>query len=300
MEPSPLPPTDIASEPGKIQQVLRKHPLLNYFLLAYAISWLLSIPFILSDWGILHGDYKVWFVLKGFGPFLSAYILSWAIAGKSGTKGLRDQMRKRKAAWPWFVLVLLVIPLLLILGILVQPGSTLNFKGLSPILLASYPLTYVAVFFGGDPLGEEPGWRGFALPRLQQKFGALVGTLILGVLWTGWHLPDFLTSAQGGGPGTGLNTFLQNFPIFLALVMSFAVLLTWIYNKNNGSIFLALLAHASINTPQVVLVPLFPAITTTTLNLAALIGYGIPAILLILFTKGKLGYQPDQVQIQTD
>lgn len=93
---------------------------------------------------------------------------------------------------------------------------------------------------------------------------------------------------------------MQNFPIFLALVMSFAVLLTWIYNKNNGSIFLALLAHASINTPQVVLVPLFPAVTTTTLNLAALIGYGIPAILLIVFTKGKLGYKPDLVSTKVD
>lgn len=280
----------VSNKPGKVRQILRKHPLLNYFLLAYAISWLLSIPFILSEWGILHGDYKVWFVFKGFGPFFSAYILSWAIAGKGGMKRLREQLRQRKATWPWFVLVLLVIPLLLMVGILLQPGTTIGFKGLSPILLASYPLTYVAVLFGGGPLGEEPGWRGFALPRLQQKFGALIGTLILGVLWTCWHLPDFLTSAQGGGPGTGFNTFLQNFPIFLALVMSFAVLLTWIYNKNNGNIFLALLAHASINTPQVVLVPLFPAVTTTSLNLAALIGYGIPAILLLFMTKGQLGY----------
>lgn len=290
MEPSRLPTADIPAEPGKIQLTLRKHPLLYYFILAYAISWILSIPFILSEWGLIAGDQKVWFVFKGFGPFFSAYILSWAISGKGGMKRLREQLRQRKATWPWFMLVLLVIPLLLMAGILLQPGTTVGFKGLGPILLASYPLTYVAVLFGGGPLGEEPGWRGFALPRLQQKFGALVGTLILGVLWTCWHLPDFLTSAQGGGPGTGLNTFLQNFPIFLALVMSFAVLLTWIYNKNNGSIFLALLAHASINTPQVVLVPFFPAVTTTSLNLAALIGYGIPAVLLLFITKGKLGY----------
>jgi membrane protease YdiL (CAAX protease family) len=290
MEQSSILSDSTSGQGGKLQQALARHPLLNYFLLAYAISWILSIPFILSEWGLIAGDQKIWFVLKGFGPFISAYILSWAIAGKGGMKRLREQMRKRKAAWPWFMLVIMVIPLLLIAGILVQPGTTAGFKGLSPVLLASYPLTYAAVFFGGGPLGEEPGWRGFALPRLQQKFGALVGTLILGVLWTCWHLPDFLTSAQGGGPGTGISAFMQNFPIFLALVMSFAVLLTWIYNKNNGNIFLALLAHASINTPQVALVPLFPAVTTTSLNLAALIGYGIPAVLLLFITKGKLGY----------
>ena len=146
------------------------------------------------------------------------------------------------------------------------------------------------MLFGGGPLGEEPGWRGFALPRLQHNNGPLWGTLILGLLWTCWHLPDFLTSAQGGGPGTGFNSFLINFPIFLVLVMSLAIILTWIFNNTRGSIFIALLAHASVNTPQVVLVPLFPAVDTASLNLAAVIGFGIPALLILILTRGRIGY----------
>jgi uncharacterized membrane protein len=124
----------------------------------------------------------------------------------------------------------------------------------------------------------------------------LVGTLLLGVLWTGWHLPDFLTTAQGGGPGTGFSTFLSNFPIFFLLIMALAIIFTWIFNHTQGSIFIALLAHASVNTPQVVLVPLFPSLNTTTLNLAALIGFGVPALLILLFTRGKLGYLSYQNQ----
>ena len=152
------------------------------------------------------------------------------------------------------------------------------------------------VFFGGGPLGEEPGWRGFALPRLQSRYGALWGSLLLGLLWGGWHLPDFLTAAQGGGPGTGLAAFLVNFPTFMLLVLSLAILLTWIYNHTGGSIFISTLAHASVNTPQVALVPLFLAVGLTSLNLAALVGFGVPALLIVILSRGRLGYQPEEAQ----
>ncbi len=273
-----------------VRQAMREQPLLFFFLLAYAISWIVSIPYILSEWGILPGNLEIVFVLKSFGPFLAAFILTGVLEGPAGVQRLRQRIRQKRAGWPWYGFALLGIPALIILGILIQPGRTAGFTGLQPLLLVSYPLTFVAVFFGGGPLGEEPGWRGFALPRLQARFGALGGTLLLGLGWTCWHLPDFLTSAQGGGPGTGWAAFLVNFPIFLVLVMSIAVILTWVYNSTQGSIFMALLAHASVNTPQVVLAPLFPAVDTTSLNLAALLGFGAMALAILLLTRGRLGY----------
>ena len=84
----------------------------------------------------------------------------------------------------------------------------------------------------------------------------------------------------------------MNFPIFLALVTAIAVILTWVYNRTGGSVLMTILAHASVNTPQVVLVPLFPAVDVTRLNLAALIGFGLTAILILIFTRGTLGYNP--------
>jgi membrane protease YdiL (CAAX protease family) len=278
------------SPAGNLQYVLRQHPLFFYFLIAYAVSWILSIPFILSEWGVLHGDFRIIFVLKSFGPFLAAYLMTGITEGRDGLLRLRKRIRQRQAGWQWYLLILLGIPALILIGIIVQPGSLVNFQGLKPLLLVSYPLTYIAVMFGGGPLGEEPGWRGFALPRMQQRHGPLWGTLLLGVMWTCWHLPDFLTSAQGGGPGTGLAAFLQNFPIFLVLVTAIAIIMTWVFNHTRASIFIAILAHASVNTPQVVLVPLLPAVDTTSLNLAALIGFGAAAILIIALTRGRLGF----------
>ena len=78
------------------------------------------------------------------------------------------------------------------------------------------------------------------------------------------------------------------------MVTALAVLFTWIYNHTSGSIFLAILAHASINTPQLALVPLFPAVSFTQLNLAILIAFGLPALLIVILTRGRLGYRSDQ------
>jgi len=194
-------PDQSESAPNPLLQAMRRHPLVAYFFIAYAFSWIVSIPFILSEWSLLPGNYQVAFVIKGFGPFAAAFFMSWVLEGKEGVKRMRKHIRQWKASWLWYLFVLVGIPLLLIAGILVQPGATANFLGLKPLLAVTYLFTYIAVFFGGGPLGEEPGWRGFALPRLQEKYGPLLGTLILGVLWTCWHLPDFLTSARGAGRG---------------------------------------------------------------------------------------------------
>lgn len=289
-------PTQQPAAPCGLRHQMKRHPLFFFFLIAYLSSWILSVPFILSEWGVIHGDLRPIFAIKSFGPFLAAFVMARVLGGKPGLAQLRRQIRQWRASGWMYLFVLLGIPALLMLAILIQPGTAEGFKGLSPAVPVTYLVSYVLVWFGGGPLGEEPGWRGFALPRLQKRFGPLRGTLLLSVAWTGWHLPDFLTSAQGGGPGTGLQAFLTNLPIFFLLVTAIAFILTWVYNRTGGSVFMALLAHASVNTPQVALVPLFPAVDTTILNLGALIGLGIPAIVLILATRGRLGYQPDQAR----
>jgi membrane protease YdiL (CAAX protease family) len=277
-----------------LKALMLRHPLLSFFILAYAISWILTIPFILSEWGVLQGHFEFIFAIKSFGPFLAAYLMTRIIEGKEGVVRLRQRIKQKRAGWMWYLFILAGIPALIILGITLQPGRLDGFLGLTPLLLVSYPLTFIAVFFGGGPLGEEPGWRGFALPRLQKRFGPLWGTLLLSVLWTCWHLPDFLTSAQGAAPGNVIPNFLTNFPLFFLLVTAIGVILTWIYNRTEESIFLVILAHASVNTPQVSLVPLFPAVDTASLNLAALFGFGVTALLILIFTCGRLGYQPDE------
>ncbi len=179
------------------------------------------------------------------------------------------------------------------------PGAASSFQGFpnsSIVYFLVFSLVnFILIFFGGGPLGEEPGWRGFALPRLQTRYGALKGTLFLGVVWTFWHLPDFLTSAQGGGPGTGWSDFFTNLPIFLVMVLAISIVMTWVYNNTRGSLFIAILLHAAINTTSII-PPLFAPknMSVMTLgNLAMLFGIVLPAVVILIATRGKLGYHQE-------
>lgn len=270
----------------------KKHAVLTFCVLAYAGSWLISIPYILSEWGIINGDFRWAFTVKPFaGPFFAAFFLTRKHAGIKGVTQLRKQMLAVKAGLSMYLGVLFGLPILLTTGICAVPGAIAGFTGLTPAFFISYPLYFAAVFIAGGPLGEEPGWRGFALPEMQRLFGPLKGTFLLGIIWTGWHLPDFLTSAQGGGPGIPLSTILINLILFFFLIEAMSILLTWIYNTRQQSLFLVMLAHASINTTQLGIVPMFPTLTISALNAVAAGVFGLCALVLIAGTKGVLGYQ---------
>jgi membrane protease YdiL (CAAX protease family) len=278
-----------------LRLVMRQHPLFLFFLLAYLISWIFLTPSVLSAWGILPGDFLITFVIHTFGPTLAAIIMVSMLEGKTGLQSLRQRVRQLRAGWQWYVFILVGIPALIVLGIIIQPGALASFKGLTAILPLSYLVNFVAVWFGGGPLGEEIGWRGFALPRMQPLYGPLWGTILLGVLWCFWHLPEFWMPSMGGGPGTGLGGFaLTNLLMFLPMVVAIAIIFTWVFNHTQGSVFVSITAHASFNIPQVVLVPLFLAVNYTSLLLANLIGFGVPALLIIILTRGRLGYQSIQ------
>jgi membrane protease YdiL (CAAX protease family) len=268
--------------------------------MAYAFSWIISIPIVLSEWGYLpEAIFVPLFAIKPFvGPFLAGFWMTRITQGQEGVRRLRRSMLQGRAGWLWYVFVLLVIPVLFIIGILVQPGALASFKGFPPHYLITYLVNFMIILLLGGPLGEEPGWRGFALPRVQRRYGALGGNLLLGVVWAFWHLPDFLTRAQGGGPGTGWSAFYTNLPIFVVMVMAITVVMSWVYNNTEGSLLIAILLHASINTGGI-LPELFPvqyASAMTLGNIGLLIGVGIPAVLILLFTRGRMGYWPRQHQ----
>jgi membrane protease YdiL (CAAX protease family) len=218
------------------------------------------------------------------------------IEGKAGLYQLRTRLPQWRAGWQWYLFILVGIPALMLFALIIQPGILTSFKGLTPIVFAQYPLFFIVVWFFGGPLGEEIGWRGFALPRLQPRYGPLLGTLILGVPWAVWHLPQFLTPYQGGGPGTGLMTFVTDFSLFFVFVMALAVIMTWLFNHTKESIFFAITTHASVDTPLVVLFPLFLAADFMSQTLAFALGLGVVALFIVGLTRGRLGYQPNQKQ----
>jgi membrane protease YdiL (CAAX protease family) len=136
-------------------------------------------------------------------------------------------------------------------------------------------------------LGEEPGWRGFALPRLQQRWGPLRATLLIGLLWGGWHLPLFLT--DWSDPAGSVPVVCE----FIFLTMASSIIITWVLNHTQGSILIAILLHAtfdafcSVSWPSLFATPLLHQ----NAFLGVDISYGIVALLLIVLTRGQLGYQ---------
>ncbi len=290
--------TQAKTEPGGLQAALRRRPLLWFFFLAYAGSWIISIPIVLAEWGYLpKALFTLLFAIKPFvGPFLAAYIMSWAVDGKEGWKRIWRRMFQGRAGLQWYLLILLGIPALYVLSLFVLPGVTGSFQGFPNGSLryfaVFYLINFVIIFFLGGPLGEEPGWRGFALPRMQARYGGLKGALYLGVVWTFWHLPDFLTSAQGGGPGAGWRTPLINLPIFLVMVVAISVVMAWVFNNTRGSLFMMILLHAAINTTGVI-PPLFAPTNMSQMtlgNLGMLITMVALAVVVMVLTRGRLGY----------
>ena len=155
----------------------------------------------------------------------------------------------------------------------------------NPSLLVSAFLPSVIMGLIIPSIGEEPGWRGFALPRLQTQFGPVLGTLILGVLWAGWHLPGYL-----GG-------WMQAQPLALLVSsVAFSIVMTWVYNNTRGSLLLMIVLHASSNAALSVGTRVLPANLPAGLNTFVYGGW-IPALTYTLLagmalaaTRGTLAY----------
>jgi membrane protease YdiL (CAAX protease family) len=276
-----------------LRGLIMRHPLFAFFLMAYAISWTFLSAMVLSVWGFLPNDFSLIAVVNifaSFGPTFAAIIVTSIVEGRAGLHSLRQRIRQSRVGWPWYLFILVGIPTLILLGFGIQPGQLAGLQGLTTEALILYPAYFFATWFAGGPLGEEIGWRGFALPRMQKHYGPLWGTMLLGTLWCLWHLPRFLTPYEGGGPGTDLATFITNFPIFFLTILALAIVTTWVFNHTRGSIFISITTHASFNT-LFVLLPLFIVATYTSLFLAGAIGLGVTALLVVILTRGQLGYR---------
>src|SRR5215210_9440794 len=228
-----------------IRALLARHPLVFFFVLAYAGTWLFELPYVLSEdgSGLLPFSSPVvqWMMPVSIfmGPFLAAFVMTGATEGRAGVRRFLRRFVLWRVGFRWYLFAFVGIPVIAVLSVVVIPGVLGSFQGLGALAPLSVLGVFVYVFFLGGALGEEPGWRGFALPRLQSMHGPLVGTLILGPLWALWHLPLFFT------PWNVLTTF--NLVVFVLATTCLAIIYTWVFNNTKGSVLMAILLHASFN-----------------------------------------------------
>jgi uncharacterized protein len=275
-----------AATPSRITTTARAFPLAAYFVLAYALSWLILVP---AGLGLLpdsSAGVLVW--LPPFGPAVAAFIVTGLTGGRSAVGQLLRRLVQWRVGIRWYLLVLIGIPLIELLGAFVVLGSV-PLEDLAhnwPVIFTGYPIyvLYVAIFTG---MGEEPGWRGFALPRLQERHGPLLATAVLSVVWAAWHLPNVLF-----GGWTGLS-----FSLWLAQCVASAFVYTWVYNHTGGSILMAALLHGAINGSSGLVTGLLPGFNdalNVPLYSADTLAFTVVAVALVVATRGRLGYRAER------
>jgi membrane protease YdiL (CAAX protease family) len=280
--------------------VLARHPLVFYFLIAFSFSWLVFLPLVLTYYGVLNVSPSIVGVLGIvglLGPVLSGFIMTAVTEGGAGIRRWLRGIVRWRVGFQWYLFVLIGLPVVMVLGTIVRPGALESFQTLAPLFVLPYLSAFVFMVLIGGPLFEEPGWSGFAQPRLQRLHGPLVGGLILGSLWALWHLPAFLIPSQDLTDIPPRGTVLD-FVVFALALIGLRLIIMWVFNNTRGSVLMAILVHASWNTfYSAALIQLFPAPSVLGSYLNLTIAAGALALVLIAVTRGRLGYREEDPEL---
>lgn len=284
--------------------LIRTHPVICFFVMSCALSWLGWLNYILSnsglgtidvDYPVVLGSTQLLGVIPGayLGPIGSALIITAVVDGRAGLKAWVGRILRWRVNVRWYAVSLLAMPAgLIVLGTVFSGG---HIMAPSFVLLASYvPILVLQLLTTG--VAEEPGWRDFALSRLQRSFSPMMSAAILGPVWALWHFPLFLTDwAESSGQSW---MGLLSFTIFC---IAFNVVMSWVFNRTDESLPLSMLTHVSVNTFMSVLWPaLFPAIEGRYVSPLLALGSVVAAMAIIIGTRGRLGYRSERLQSETE
>lgn len=227
------------------------------------------------------------------GPILSGFIMTAVTKGLPGIVRLLRRMVCWRVGIRWYVFALVGLPVTMVLATFIRPGASESFDISARPFFLDYLRAFISMVLLGGPLFEEPGWTGFAQPRLQRLCGPLTGGLILGSLWALWHLPGFLIPSQNVTDIPPRGTVLE-FVVFALALIGLRLIIIWVVNNTRNSVFMAILVHASWNTfYSAALIRLFhsPIVLGSYANLA--IAACALALVLIAATRGRMGYREE-------
>jgi len=291
-----------------LKRMVIDHPLVAFFVLAFLGGWLVLLPTVLfeSGFGLIPIDIPAPAVMLSFipaamaGPALGAFVVTRMVEGKQGTRQLLRRILRWRVGVQWYLIAVFGVPPVYFLAASLVLG-TAPLEALIedwPFLFTSY-LPKVVMVFLIVSLWEEIGWMGFALPRLQEKYGPLMASVVLGVLWALWHLPAYFNSTQVVADKVGLgelDRLLYLLPPLILLATFTRIVMTWLFNVAMGSVIVVTLFHAAFNVSNNELVTAFmPQMKSMFANNEWIYPVlGVLALVLIVFTKGRLSYEPDQ------
>jgi len=236
----------IAERPRHVPSVRRPETkaMIAFFVLAYALSWIWVVPLAVDHMIVRRGEVWPTHLPALLGPAIAAVVVTAWTAGRPGVHDLLARMIRWRVAACWWLVALSPVAFLgLGLMVMVAAGKALpsaadfgRFSGTPAIGMLGVLLVILV-----GALGEETGWRGYALPHLQRRFSPLTSSLIIAVLWFGWHLPQFFV----------ISTYRDFTPVqYVGMLLGLtcgAVVLTWLYNRSGGSILLVAIWHGLYN-----------------------------------------------------
>lgn len=229
----------------------------------------------LSNLGIISVDI-IWHSLGAFGPAISAILIVYSIKGKDGLEELKERCFKWDVHWSWIILCFFGPFALFAIAVLINFFITNTWFDLLGYMASNgfyefYGLGFLiwlwinALSYG---IFEEIGWRGFALPKLQERHTALTATLILSIFWALWHIPAFFYKLP-----------LTIVPFwFMGLIIG-AIIMTFIFNSTKGSVLMVMLFHVINNIVMVLDVNVIATIMSIMLT-------GIAILIIIKWGKG--------------
>ncbi len=206
---------------SSILALLKQHAFIVFVVLAVLISWL---PWYTTGTGFLV-----------FGPSIAGVIVTVITSGKDGLRDMGQRALRWRVGFRWWAVALFFTGLILLFSIAINALLGYGFPSFAFLRQEWYliPLVFLITIIGG-PLGEEFGWRGFALPNLQRKWGPMVASIIIGIVWALWHIPLFFQPesihAQIG---------LELLPVYVVGEIALAIIITWVYNKTGSSLLVS-------------------------------------------------------------
>ena len=228
-------------------------PLVKFFVLTYALMWACFISVAVTGIPVYAPLGGVLVLLGTFAPSLVALWLTSRTEGDTGVRALLGGVFKWRVPVRWYLFALAYIPAIKLTAALIHRVATGAWPrfGDDPWYLILAGITVSTPF----QAGEEIGWRGYALPRLAARFGLGRASILLGLIWACWHLPQFFIPEA--------DTYGQSFYVYLLQVTALSVAMAWLYARTNGSLLLVMLLHAAVNNAKDIVPSSLPGGTNT-------------------------------------
>ena len=225
----------------------------TFFVLTYAVMWACFISVAAAAIPARSPLGAVLVLLGAFAPSLVALWLTARAEGGTGIRILLGRLLQWRVAAQWYLFAIAYIPAIKLTVALVHRVATGAWPrfGSEPLYLIPLAIAFSTPF----QAGEEIGWRGYALPRLAARFGLARASVVLGLIWACWHLPQFFIPEA--------DTYGQSFFVYVLQVTALSVAMAWLYARTNGSLLLVMLMHSAVNNAKDIVPSAVPGATNT-------------------------------------